>query len=1149
MNDLLRFLLSFLFYISSSATFSQSFEAINYSQSYTAANAIAPTTASLMKAIDNPVGLYTGCPNIQYNIFTLHDGKIEIPIILSYTASGIKVNEEASWVGLGWNINVGGMITQSAVGCIDLESEYSNLYSTCDDYFPEGSYPSYNLKNYKPYDDSKYSAFFQYGNAGKIQPDVFYYSYPSNAGKFCYDYREGKVCLLDDSKPIVITHSGYIGNIYGYANWTITTEDGTRHFYEGGLASYTADGRNQVISRTANLVATSLPNGLKIYYNYSKKNSHTIYNYSESQNCLVAPASGVEVCSSDGDGRHGKVKQEAMPITIEESLLDSITTDNYSIIFKKSDREDYENGKRLDEIVVRCKHSQWEVADRHFLFEYTYAQSCDSSQYSRGYLGKNHLQHDGYYNADRLSKRLLLKAVYESDEQSHRNNMMSFSYIYPEMLPMKTSLSIDYWGYYNGRHNNCIIPDYNKLYYAQSSEARNMQTDTGDRSCDTVLVKYGMLDSIRYQTGGITAFEYEPHKYASAHPIPPFIDNGDSEKILKTEDLLDRNSSTDKRSVFFTVQDEQKIRVEAVLSRGMWSWKDLSDANCEIVSYTDKTPKLVKRLSFTPKSSDAPYSSALAVVTVLGNGSYGIYINLPDNIGDQSEISSKHASLKATVILYSKKRLSKDLQRKFNIGGGVRVKQVSYFNSLDSKSPSMKYLYEYPDTAGFLQVPLSFEREFHDLYYAQKRYSQTQETNVITTGSGGTELLLCSYNVHSSPYSSFTSCVGYNEVKVIRYDDSKYVKSVYRFSNNQESSANSSFQIASQAKGHLLSEKIFDNKGDLIKSLEYGYTNKRTYQIIGVSMTDFFNRSPEFYQNSKSPMSGYTLVSNDGKLMQYGEYDGRYQTMFYPINSERTLLTSKKIFVDGVTQENEYLYDGHCQLTEIKRKESDGKLHTVSYRYPYEFNAGNVEKNMCSMNMLSYPVEIIEKVNNEITGGQFTKYSCNNNNHTVWPIEIYKLRIPNNGFSDSTSYCNGNVNRVFYPQADIVYKHFDTYGNPISIINNGVETDYIWGYGFQYPIAEIHGATYDAIMGIIGTNPEYFSYSPTPPFAVLSKIKALPSSLVTTYTWKPLSGVKSVTKPNGENITFLYDSFGRLINTIGHSGEIIQKNIYTYRFF
>lgn len=366
-------------------------------------------------------------------------------------------------IGLGWNINVGGMITQSAVGCIDLESEYSNLYSTCDDYFPEGSYPSYNLKNYKPYDDSKYSAFFQYGNAGKIQPDVFYYSYPSNAGKFCYDYREGKACLLDD----------------------------------------------------------------------------------------------------------------------------------------------------------------------------------------------------GYYNADRLSKRLLLKAVYESDEQSHRNNMMSFSYIYPEMLPMKTSLSIDYWGYYNGRHNNCIIPDYNKLYYAQSSEARNMQTDTGNRSCDTVLVKYGMLDSIRYQTGGITAFEYEPHKYASAHPIPPFIDNGDSEKILKTEDLLDRNSSTDKRSVFFTVQDEQKIRVEAVLSRGMWSWKDLSDANCEIVSYTDKTPKLVKRLSFTPKSSDAPYSSALAVVTVLGNGSYGIYINLPDNIGDQSEISSKHASLKATVILYSKKKVVK----------------------------------------------------------------------------------------------------------------------------------------------------------------------------------------------------------------------------------------------------------------------------------------------------------------------------------------------------------------------------------------------------------------------------------------------------------------------------------------------------------
>lgn len=66
-----------------------------------------PTVASFMKNIDHPVGLYHGNPEISHTLYTLKDGDITLPITLNYNASGIKVSEEASWVGLGWNLNMG----------------------------------------------------------------------------------------------------------------------------------------------------------------------------------------------------------------------------------------------------------------------------------------------------------------------------------------------------------------------------------------------------------------------------------------------------------------------------------------------------------------------------------------------------------------------------------------------------------------------------------------------------------------------------------------------------------------------------------------------------------------------------------------------------------------------------------------------------------------------------------------------------------------------------------------------------------------------------------------------------------------------------------------------------------------------------------
>lgn len=67
-----------------------------------------PNAASLGKYGDIPVSHHTGVTNISIPIYTIQEGDINLPISLDYHSSGIKVDEVASWIGLGWSLNVGG---------------------------------------------------------------------------------------------------------------------------------------------------------------------------------------------------------------------------------------------------------------------------------------------------------------------------------------------------------------------------------------------------------------------------------------------------------------------------------------------------------------------------------------------------------------------------------------------------------------------------------------------------------------------------------------------------------------------------------------------------------------------------------------------------------------------------------------------------------------------------------------------------------------------------------------------------------------------------------------------------------------------------------------------------------------------------------
>lgn len=79
----------------------------------------SPNVTSFQKYIDSPISLYTGTPDVSIPIYTQNTPQLTLPISLTYNASGLKVEERASWIGEGFSLNVGGAVSRSTTGMPD----------------------------------------------------------------------------------------------------------------------------------------------------------------------------------------------------------------------------------------------------------------------------------------------------------------------------------------------------------------------------------------------------------------------------------------------------------------------------------------------------------------------------------------------------------------------------------------------------------------------------------------------------------------------------------------------------------------------------------------------------------------------------------------------------------------------------------------------------------------------------------------------------------------------------------------------------------------------------------------------------------------------------------------------------------------------
>ncbi|MEM6397667.1 MAG: RHS repeat-associated core domain-containing protein [Bacteroidota bacterium] len=223
----------------------------------------APNAAAIAQYGDIPVGEFSGTANIQVPIHTIESRAGTVPISLNYHSNGIRVNEEAGPVGLGWALSAGGVITRSIRGyddfgsrdqglaCFGAEGAYTGYWSLVNDpnivlpsgpvigstqneaFYSDDGYvsgqPFGQNNNQVPFENGDFSdGFFcqEAGSAFDLESDLYSFNFLGYSGKFV---------ITHDAEVRFLSANNFQVEIMGSNNndikWIIKTPDGFKYYF------------------------------------------------------------------------------------------------------------------------------------------------------------------------------------------------------------------------------------------------------------------------------------------------------------------------------------------------------------------------------------------------------------------------------------------------------------------------------------------------------------------------------------------------------------------------------------------------------------------------------------------------------------------------------------------------------------------------------------------------------------------------------------------------------------------------------------------------------------------------------------------------------------------------------------------------------
>jgi YD repeat-containing protein len=460
----------------------------------------SPDAYSFAKYGDVPVSLYTGVPDISIPLVSLSDHGLSVNVSLSYHGSGIKVDEMASWVGLGWSLNAGGVITRTVKGRTDGISSNGSLS-------PE-------RVSIEFYDGPESITQFIEDNrlnsaatgALDTEPDIFYYNFNGRSGKFYFDKNANPVLLKQEGIDIkwenISTNKFIItdeqGNIYEFSDVEWNTYNDGDQISAWYLSKITSPQRHEITFK---------------YYS-SASGYHYIRNWSDNF---------VDMAFTNPSISPGSVAPDLSLASTEIKIHKIISNSGDSIEFKikPGQRMDYHSHSAfsLDEIVL---HRADGMLKRFKLFT-SYFEANNNEKY---------VAESGGIDLPHLNYRLRLDSIQEISKNNSKINPYKFIYYGdndpatddPHTLPYRLSPSQDHWGYFNDSGNAHIFPGNSESsvifcdddwYFKLADYSNGAYSSTigngANREPNAEAMKACMLKEVHYPTGGYTDFFFEPN--------------------------------------------------------------------------------------------------------------------------------------------------------------------------------------------------------------------------------------------------------------------------------------------------------------------------------------------------------------------------------------------------------------------------------------------------------------------------------------------------------------------------------------------------------------------------------------------------------------------------------------------------------------
>ena len=638
-----------------------------------------PDVAELGRFGSLPVGKYTGTVNVSVPIYAIDFAGMQIPISLSYNSSGVRVAQEATWVGLGWNLSANAVISRKINGFDDLlnSAAQGNQRSVGYIYSQSVQPPAAGFTNSKlSASDSVFVGLeWTRGLVLDLEPDLF----TVNLFGASYSFTLSKIIgnndvvhginhdnadlivryFVTDKRFEIVDANGFTyffnskelsdpfrvqGTPY-YGTQEISSEVTARD-QVGVVALDRSKTRDAIMSIHLDSITSPFDRVIKFEYEDGLYFSYPNYTHSYSLN-----PNGLmdhEVYGYHKLSGAPNINVDCNITVMKTKYLRKIYGDFGEVDFQLGDRLDLyswtahseatgrsgvlnplpnnipQNQRRLDRVIVKNKRGEvLKTADLSY------------SYFNGDVLNDSQEEHERYI-------RLKLDNVSIDDQQ------YSFEYEQPNSLPAKDSPSEDFWGFYNGQantHSNKAmrIPTFGRYVRASRGNGTGFRSkyiifEGATRGSDFDYGKIGILKRITYPTGGHSEFEYEGNTASVARPFSTnraTLYNSSTEykynyQYLERAELQKVGGAALQAGVPFTITGSQTVPGDNVFitAQGRCENTGLGGAGAcvfngeEIIITNVNNPSITYGLNISIPTTRGTSNSPQDVSIALPNGTY-----------------------------------------------------------------------------------------------------------------------------------------------------------------------------------------------------------------------------------------------------------------------------------------------------------------------------------------------------------------------------------------------------------------------------------------------------------------------------------------------------------------------------------------------